>query len=131
VNTAEEKDWARLPGMNPYLAAKMIRNRERLGGFYHLDQVKKTYGISDSVYQLILPWLHMDPANMPKPDLNSVSAWELQQKTGISFPLAKAIVQYRNQYGAFTQVEDLRKLVLINDSIFRMLSVRVKVDKGL
>jgi competence protein ComEA len=130
VNTAVEKDWAALPGMNAYLAARIIRNRERLGGFSSLEQVRKTYGIADSIYQLMQPWLRADPAHIPKVDLNAASAWELQQKTGISFPLAKAIVQYRNQYGAYTQLSDLRKLVLINDSVYQYLSTRVYVGNG-
>jgi competence protein ComEA len=72
--------------------------------------------------------LKTDPATIPKADLNTVSAYELRQKAGITDAVARAIVLYRQQYGPYKSVEDLKKIVFINDSLFQTILPFVKVD---
>lgn len=128
INTAKAEDWKTLPGIGDKLAARIVNYRERLGGFINLAQVKRTYGISDSVFALISPWLKADPENIPKADLNSVSAYELRQKTDIPAAVAQSIIVYRQQYGPYKLVEDLKKIAFMNDSLFQKIAPFVKVD---
>ncbi len=55
INQATLADLLLIPGMNKSLAARLIKYRDKLGGFKKLEQIRKTYGLSDSLYQLILP----------------------------------------------------------------------------
>jgi DNA uptake protein ComE-like DNA-binding protein len=55
INQATALELASLPGMSKPLAARMIRFRDKLGGFQNLDQVRRTYGISDSIFSLMAP----------------------------------------------------------------------------
>lgn len=57
INTATEDEWKALPGIGDVLAARIVKFRYKLGGFSSVEEVKKTYGLSDSTYQMILPYL--------------------------------------------------------------------------
>lgn len=121
VNTATAAEWESLPGIGKVLANRLIKYREKLGGFTSLEQVKKTYGISDSVFTLIQPLLRLQPEMVPgnrSLDLNTATVGQLTAVAGIPEAIAKAIVVYRKEYGPFLQITDLKKLVLISDTLF-------------
>jgi len=50
INTADTADWIALPGIGNRLAQRIINFREKLGGFYTVDQVGETYGVPDSTF---------------------------------------------------------------------------------
>lgn len=130
VNAATVEDWQALPGIGVVLANRIVRYRDRLGGFTSVDQVRKTYGISDSVFNHILPLLRLDaalPAVVAGLDLNTASAQQLSRQTGIPEAIARSIVVYRQQYGPFQAVTDLKKIVLISDSLFRLIEPHVYI----
>jgi DNA uptake protein ComE-like DNA-binding protein len=47
-----------------------------------------------------------------------VSKEELKGHLYIRWQLANAIVEYRNQHGAFTSLEELKKIALIDEATF-------------
>lgn len=125
VNTATAAEWETLPGIGKVLANRLIRYREKLGGFTSLEQVKKTYGISDSVFTLIQPLLRLQPEMVSgnrSLDLNMATVGQLTAVAGIPEAIAKAIVVYRKEYGPFQQITDLKKLVLISDTLFQRVA---------
>lgn len=119
INTATVEEWKTLPGIGEVLANRIIKFRERIGGFVSMEQLHKTYGISDSVFQLIDPYLKLDPANLPKLNLNTASAFDIRRRLNVSTAVGKAIVMYRDQYGPYQSINDLKKIVLISDTLFQ------------
>jgi len=57
INQATVAELLLIPGFNRPLAARMIRFRDKLGGFKNKEQIRKTYGLSDSLYQMMAPIL--------------------------------------------------------------------------
>lgn len=57
INQATAAELETLPGITKSLAGRMIRFRDKLGGFQNLDQVRRTYGLTDSIFLLIEPLL--------------------------------------------------------------------------
>jgi len=55
INQATMADLLLLPGMTKQLAARLIKYRDKMGGFKRVEQIRKTYGLSDSLYQLMVP----------------------------------------------------------------------------
>ena len=55
INQATIADLLLLPGMTKQLAARLIKYRDKMGGFKRVEQIRKTYGLSDSLYQLMVP----------------------------------------------------------------------------
>lgn len=57
INTATEEDWKSLPGIGDVLSKRIVKFRSAVHGFKSVEDVKKTYGLSDSAYQVIFPYL--------------------------------------------------------------------------
>lgn len=59
INTASAEDWKAFPGIGDIIANRIIKFRTSIGGFKSIDQVGKTYGLSDSTFQFIKPYLYL------------------------------------------------------------------------
>lgn len=57
INTATAEELKELPGIGDVLSKRIVKFRNVVNGFKSLEDIKKTYGLSDSVYQVILPYL--------------------------------------------------------------------------
>jgi len=95
INSADTTAWIALPGIGSKLAARIVTFRDKLGGFYRLEQVGETYGLADSVFQRILPRLTLQPGNLRKLSINVATLEELKAHPYIRYATANAIVQYR------------------------------------
>ena len=60
INLAGPDQWIKFPGIGEVLAARIVKFRDKMGGFHSIDQVGKTYGIKDSLFQLMKPFLTMN-----------------------------------------------------------------------
>jgi len=50
INTADSADLEQLPGIGEKLSARIIKYREKLGGYIDVQQLKEVYGMTDSNY---------------------------------------------------------------------------------
>lgn len=57
INTATAEQWKALPMIGDVLSNRIVKFRTKLGGFKSIDQVKQTYGLGDSAFQIIKPYL--------------------------------------------------------------------------
>lgn len=114
INNADSAGWVALPGIGPALAGRILRFRERLGGFYTVEQVGETWGLPDSVFQLIRPRLHSNSPVVRQLDINTADANTLRQHPYLRWNMANAIVQYRNQHGHFQSVDDLLRIAVFD-----------------
>ena len=57
INTADTTAFIALPGIGSKLANRIIAFRTKLGGFSDVDQIREVYGLKDSVFQIIHPFL--------------------------------------------------------------------------
>lgn len=51
INAADLEDWKKLKGIGPYYAGKIMRFRDKLGGFYSVDQIKETWDLPSEVIE--------------------------------------------------------------------------------
>lgn len=57
INTAGAEDFARLPGIGPGLAARIVEYRIQNGNFLIKEDLKKVKGIGDKKYEQIKDYL--------------------------------------------------------------------------
>lgn len=70
-----------------------------------------------------------EPAAAKPVDLNTATEQELQTLPGIGPALAKRIVEFRQENGEFSRVEDLLKVKGIGEKSFEKLKSRLTVGK--
>lgn len=118
INIANTADWEALPGIGPVLAARIVKYRDKIGGFAEIENIQNVYGIKDSLFFSIKPYLLLQ--NTEKPSINR-SSEAILIKVGVAPATAAAIVLYRKQYGLFENLSDLRKIVFIGDIEYEAL----------
>ncbi len=128
INLADTAAWIALPGIGSKLAARIVAFREKLGGFCRVEQVGETYGLADSVFRRLLPRLSTGEIHLRKINLNRAGLDELKAHPYIRYPLARAILQYREQHGPFAAPEALRDLAVVSDEIYRKLLPYLATD---
>lgn len=128
INRADSLLWEQLPGIGPVLARRITYFRERLGGFHSIAQVGETYGLADSVFNKIQPLLRLGDVSLRKIDLNETDEKSLADHPYINTKLARVIIRYRNSHGPFSQVEGLKDIALVDDSIYRKLEKYLVVN---
>ena len=124
INRADEQAWQQLYGIGPGYARRIVRFREKLGGFAHIGQVGETYGLPDSTFQQILPQLRMSPV-FRKLHVNTADAETLKAHPYLDWRMANAIVNYRAQHGPFVGMEDLHKVKALPTDVVERLEAYV------
>ena len=110
------------PGIGSKLANRIITFREKLGGFYKVEQVAETFALPDSTFQKIKDKLIITNNEVKKLNINTAGLDELKIHPYIMYIIANAIVQYRNQHGNFSAISDIKKIMIITDDIYIKLS---------
>lgn len=118
INRSDTAAFIALPGIGSKLAARIVAFREKLGGFYKIEQLAETYGLPDSTFQKIKSRLVISISNIKKLNINTATIDELKAHPYLRYNIANAIVQYRMQHGNFSSVNDIKKIMMITDEIF-------------
>lgn len=108
INTATAEDWKRFPGIGEVLGNRIVSFRNKLGGFRQIAQVARTYGIKDSVFNALKPYLVLTPATIPRLNVNTATEFQLQELPGMPAGMAQTIIAHRWAHGAFTTVAALQ-----------------------
>lgn len=126
-NSADTLAYQSLPGIGPAYARRIVNFRKKLGGFHSVEQVKETYGLPDSTFQLIKNYIRIDPAPLRTININTATVEELNHPY-IPYTIAKTIIAYRGQHGNYTSVDDLRKIVIITEEQLQKMRPYLSVN---
>jgi len=71
INTAGAADLARLPGVGPSLAQRIVEHREKNGAFKAIDDLMLVRGIGEKSFERIRPYLTTSGATTLSADVPS------------------------------------------------------------
>ncbi|HZI25304.1 MAG TPA: helix-hairpin-helix domain-containing protein, partial [Chryseolinea sp.] len=109
INLADTSAFIALPGIGSKLASRIISFREKLGGFYAVEQVCETFGLADSSFQKLKHYLVVKAFHVRKINVNTASLEILKAHPYIRYAIANAIIAFRNEHGPFHRIEDIKK----------------------
>ena len=144
-NSLAASDWE-ARGVPHFVAGRLVNYGEKAGGFRAKSQIQRIYGLPDSVYQRLAPFMQL-PAELParssayanrpdfakttgafpsrflrKPahlqpfDLNQADTTQLMQIKGIGRGRAKGLVKHRAELGGFVNENQLRDFFMLRDA---------------
>jgi competence ComEA-like helix-hairpin-helix protein len=122
INDADTTALIALPGIGIKLASRIINFRNKLGGFYTTEQIGETYGVPDSTFQKIKHLFKINPQQIKRININTATKDQLKSHPYIKWNIANAIVEYRNQHGPFKEIDELKRILLIDDDLFQRIS---------
>lgn len=129
LNSVDSARLLKIYGIGPVLSSRIIRYREKLGGFIDRDQLLEVYGLDSVVVDRISQRSYIPKDFIPrKIQLNdSNTEMELSAHPYLSRAEAKAIVAYRFQHGPFSSVEDIRKIHSIGEKTFLKIEPYISI----
>jgi competence ComEA-like helix-hairpin-helix protein len=122
INTGDVDALVRLPGIGPVLANRITAYRQRLGGFARTDQLLEVAGLPDTTLQKIQDRLLIGSGPYRPIKLNSCTVDELKAHPYMKPNLAAALVKYREQHGPYKNVDDLRRVMIVDESFLRKMA---------
>ena len=128
INSADTTQYIALPGIGSKLSKRIIAFREKLGGFYSIDQIGETYLLPDSTFQKIKPYLVVDSKAIKKMNINSASVEEMKSHPYLRYNTANAIFQYRQQHGSFNSVDEIKKIMTVDDDLYKKIYAYLTVE---
>ncbi len=114
INEADTGLFIQLPGIGSKLAQRIVNFRDKLGGFYSVDQVGETFGLADSVFQKLKSRLKCVETATKKININTATAADLNNHPYINWSLSNAIVTYRTQHGYFKTLSEIEQIQLLD-----------------
>ena len=126
-NTADSATLVGL-GLAPWQARNMLRYRAKGGVYRRADDLRKIYGMTDSMYAALLPYIQIDSSRFAVAtdsvpafavrqtkrdtvvELNSVDSTGLMAIKGIGATTARVIIRYREELGGYVDTAQLREI---------------------
>ena len=111
INQATKEDLIKIYGIGEAISVRILKQKEVLGGFVSMEQMKDVWGLSPEVIENLNSHFKVSVLpNFKKIDINNASLKELSQFYYFKYPLAKEIVTYRSMKGNISNIEDLTKI---------------------
>lgn len=111
INQATKEDLIKIYGIGEAISLRILKQKESLGGFVSMEQMKDVWGLSPEVIENLNTHFKVSVLpNFKKIDINNASLKELSQFYYFRYALAKEIVTYRSMRGNINNVEDLTKI---------------------
>ena len=108
LNSADTTELKKIPGIGSGIARLIVGYRQRLGGFYRIEQLQEI----NLDYRQLQAWFHISPASIRRINLNRSSIERLHNHPYINFYQAKAFVEYRKKKGV---LHNLKPFVLYEE----------------
>ncbi|KGK29492.1 MULTISPECIES: ComEA family DNA-binding protein [Cellulophaga] len=111
INTVTAIELQEVNGVGEKLSARIVKFRDRLGGFVDDVQVSEVYGLEPAVVQRITKKFKvLAPPEISKININTASASEMAQLVYLSYAVSKAIVLYREENKGIHSFEELKNI---------------------
>jgi competence protein ComEA len=128
LNQADSSTLEALPGIGPAFAKRIVAYRNKLGGFCKIEQLKEVYGLDSNLYESLKPKLDLNPTLVHTLNINKADLKTLQAHPYIRFALARMIVNYREQHGAYANKDALKRLTLVTADVWERIAPYVVTE---
>ena len=142
-NTSSAKELEQV-GFFPSVAERIINYRNKGGKFYSKRDLLKVYGVKESFFLSIEPWIRIDTSSIQPVrkeyqareyidkatpvDLNVTDSSSLVSLPGIGAVLANRIIKYRNALGGFVSKEQLKEIYGLKEETLSLLNDKIVVS---
>lgn len=128
INIADTAALIALPGIGSKLSQRIINFRDKLGGFYKVEQIGETFGLPDSTFQKIKGFMRLNNTGIRRININTATIDEMKSHPYLRYALTNAIIQYRAQHGNYTAVADIKKIMIFTEEVFNKVAPYLSVN---
>ncbi|GAA4331252.1 hypothetical protein GCM10023149_36960 [Mucilaginibacter gynuensis] len=113
LNTADSVKLTTIHGIGPVFASRIIKYRQRLGGYISKVQLKEVYGVDDKKYNEIADQVKINPGHIQHINPNTATFDDFKRLPYLTFKQMNAIIQYRLQHGDYNSVADMQGIAIL------------------
>lgn len=121
LNSSDSATLVKVRGIGPAFARRIIRYREKLGGYASTGQLLEVYGMDSARYAQMSKGVFVDSSLIQKFNVNTASLEDLRAHPYIDYYIAKALVDARVRKGSFASPADIKSIPLIYDELYYKL----------
>ena len=122
INLSDTTQFKQIKGIGSKLSARIIKYRNKLGGFYTTNQLKEVWGIDSNLINENAKYFLLNQPKLNIINLDTSGVKTLIKHPYIDYKKAISIVNYRKQHGNYKSVKDLEKLHLLKKEDIEKLS---------
>ena len=148
-NTLDSAGFVSL-GIRPNIANNILKYRSKGGKFKTSQDFSKVYGISESQFNELLPYIAIEVREVKKieevrevkkevrevreekpvvmVELNAADTTELKKIRGIGSVFARRIVEYREKLGGFADKNQLKEIYGIKPEVYDKIEKHINVN---
>lgn len=93
LNSADTTELKKIPGIGSSIARMMVNYRERLGGFFRIEQLQEIHLKAEK----LRPWFSIDIQQTRRINLNKAGMERMLHHPYINYYQAKVIIEYRKR----------------------------------
>lgn len=103
LNSADTTELKKIPGIGSSIARMIVNYRERLGGFFRIEQLQEIHLKAEK----LRPWFSIDIQQTRRINLNKAGMERMMRHPYINYYQAKVIIEYRKKKGALKSLKQL------------------------
>lgn len=103
VNAADTTELKKIPGIGSGIARTIVAYRNRLGGFYEVEQLKEIKYVDEEM----IKWFKLENPSIRQIPVNRAGLDKLRAHPYINFYQAKVIIEHRRKNGALKSLSQL------------------------
>lgn len=103
VNAADTTELKKIPGIGSGIARTIVAYRNRLGGFYKVEQLRELKYVDEEM----MKWFKLEEASIRQIPVNRSGLDRLRAHPYINFYQAKVIIEHRRKNGALKSLSQL------------------------
>ena len=122
INTADSAQLDEIKGVGGAFANRILKYRERLGGFFKKEQLMEVYGLDSAKYNEIKNQVTLSRVPLRIVNINTAQFNDLKGNPYLTYKQINAIIQYRKQHGNYTSPADLKRIVILNQQVIDQIT---------
>lgn len=128
INSADSVTLTTVRGIGASFASRILKYRNRLGGFVAVSQLKEVFGIDSAKFEQIKSQINVNVLAVKKININNCKAEELNNFPYLKYKQANAIIAYRTQHGSFSKAGDLNKIAILTPEIIQKIAPYLRFE---
>jgi competence protein ComEA len=123
LNKADTSQLMSVGGIGTKRSQRIIKYRDALGGFIHMDQIQEVYGLDSTVVRKLSVESFIAEDYQPVTiNVNTSDEKRLASHPYLSNVAARSIVAYRFQHGEFKTIEELRNIHALDEKTIQKIT---------
>ena len=124
INIADTVELKKIPGIGSVIAQSIVTYRNRLGGFYSLEQLEEIKYVTPA----LMKWFKLEEISLRQLKINEMGLEQLRVHPYLNFHQAKVIIEHRRKKGQIKSLSQLSLYEEFTEKDLKRLSAYVSFD---